>query len=160
LDQVVLRALESQPERRYQHASDVKTAVESIATSAFSGGRAAGWPAAQPGGLGLAPGAAPALLVCAIGMIFSALTMAAGCVVGVYVLLNYPLGSNEFWGWMGGVFGCVIGGGGGLIGSWNSYRQLEGAGDLMQSPDWTWLDKILGGYTAFGLVCIAAGLAV
>jgi hypothetical protein len=31
LDEVVLRALESDPERRYQHASDVKTDVESIA---------------------------------------------------------------------------------------------------------------------------------
>jgi tRNA A-37 threonylcarbamoyl transferase component Bud32 len=30
LDQIVLRALESEPERRYQHVSDVKTEVESI----------------------------------------------------------------------------------------------------------------------------------
>jgi tRNA A-37 threonylcarbamoyl transferase component Bud32 len=30
LDQVVLRALESEPERRYQHVSDVKTEVETI----------------------------------------------------------------------------------------------------------------------------------
>jgi tRNA A-37 threonylcarbamoyl transferase component Bud32 len=34
LDEVVLRALESDPERRYQHASDVKTDVESIARGA------------------------------------------------------------------------------------------------------------------------------
>ncbi|MDE0831345.1 MAG: serine/threonine-protein kinase, partial [Vicinamibacterales bacterium] len=33
LDDVVLRALAKEPERRYQHASDVKTAVESIAVS-------------------------------------------------------------------------------------------------------------------------------
>ncbi len=32
LDEVVLRTLESTPERRYQHASDVKTEVESIAS--------------------------------------------------------------------------------------------------------------------------------
>src|SRR5881628_1384900 len=30
LDEVVLRALEKEPERRYQHASEVKTDVESI----------------------------------------------------------------------------------------------------------------------------------
>src|SRR5260370_14353095 len=30
LDQVVLRALESEPERRYQHVSDVKAEVETI----------------------------------------------------------------------------------------------------------------------------------
>jgi len=33
LDEVVLRALEKEPERRYQHASQVKTEVETIATS-------------------------------------------------------------------------------------------------------------------------------
>jgi predicted Ser/Thr protein kinase len=34
LDDVVLRALEKEPELRYQHASEIKTRVESIATSA------------------------------------------------------------------------------------------------------------------------------
>jgi ribosomal protein L7/L12 len=33
LDEVVLRALEKEPERRYQHASDVKTEVDSISES-------------------------------------------------------------------------------------------------------------------------------
>ncbi|HEX3626914.1 MAG TPA: serine/threonine-protein kinase [Verrucomicrobiae bacterium] len=33
LDEVVLRALEKEPERRYQHAGDVKTRVETIAAS-------------------------------------------------------------------------------------------------------------------------------
>ncbi len=40
LDEVVLRALEQEPEQRYQHASDVKTDIESI--SADSHGRTAG----------------------------------------------------------------------------------------------------------------------
>jgi len=43
LDQVVLRALEKEPERRYQHASDVKTAVESL-----GGGSAACPPGCAP----------------------------------------------------------------------------------------------------------------
>ena len=30
IDEVVLRALEREPERRWQHASDVKTAIEAI----------------------------------------------------------------------------------------------------------------------------------
>ena len=34
LDEVVLRALESEPEQRYQHASDVRTDIESITDSA------------------------------------------------------------------------------------------------------------------------------
>ena len=34
LDEVVLHALEKEPERRYQHASEVKTDVETLASSA------------------------------------------------------------------------------------------------------------------------------
>ncbi|MGO9528696.1 MAG: protein kinase domain-containing protein [Verrucomicrobiia bacterium] len=52
LDQVVLRALEKEPARRYQHASDVKTQVETIATTPppQSGGGVPPAPAgAQPG---------------------------------------------------------------------------------------------------------------
>ena len=37
LDEVVLRALERKPELRYQHASQVKTAVENIASTQFGG---------------------------------------------------------------------------------------------------------------------------
>ena len=37
LDEVVLRALEKDPERRYQHASQVKTAVETITTTPVQG---------------------------------------------------------------------------------------------------------------------------
>ena len=40
LDDVVLRALAKEPERRYQHASDVKTAVESIAATEGQPGQA------------------------------------------------------------------------------------------------------------------------
>ena len=57
LDDVVLHALEKEPERRYQHASQVKTDVETISTSAEQGARK-GAPgqhrqARQPGGAGL-----------------------------------------------------------------------------------------------------------
>jgi len=48
LDEVVLRALEKEPELRYQHASQVKTAVETIAATG-----SAGVPPAEPG---VAPG--------------------------------------------------------------------------------------------------------
>ncbi len=40
LDDIVLRALAKEPERRYQHASDVKTAVESIAATEGQQGQA------------------------------------------------------------------------------------------------------------------------
>lgn len=47
LDEVVLRALEKEPERRYQHASDIKTRVESIATSEPQGQSSREPPAVQ-----------------------------------------------------------------------------------------------------------------
>lgn len=148
LDEVVLRALEAQPERRYQHISDIKTAVEHIAGSApgpFVGG--AGRPMMQAG-------AAPMLLLCAIMMVFSGLVIAGGIALVVYASMTQTGGSNEFWGWMGGALGCIIGGLGSLGGCWNTYRQLEGSGDLMQSPDWTWLDNVMLGYGVLGFVSL------
>ena len=40
LDEVVLRALEKEPERRYQQASEVKTEVETIVNSEGRGPKA------------------------------------------------------------------------------------------------------------------------
>jgi serine/threonine protein kinase/protein involved in polysaccharide export with SLBB domain len=42
LDEVVLKALEKEPQRRYQHASEIKTRVESIATTPPAPASAAG----------------------------------------------------------------------------------------------------------------------
>jgi tRNA A-37 threonylcarbamoyl transferase component Bud32 len=54
LDEVVLRALEKEPERRYQHASDIKTEVEALAMPAGPRGTGPGagpnWAASHPGG--------------------------------------------------------------------------------------------------------------
>ena len=47
LDEVVLRALEKEPERRYQQASEIKTQVESIVTTP-SGAGAAGFASVSP----------------------------------------------------------------------------------------------------------------
>jgi predicted Ser/Thr protein kinase len=55
LDEVVRRALEKEPERRYQHASDIKTEVEALAMPA--GPRGTG-PGAGPNGAASHPGGA------------------------------------------------------------------------------------------------------
>jgi len=47
LDEVVLHALEKEPDRRYQHASEVKTAVESIASTPKTWARPATKPCAH-----------------------------------------------------------------------------------------------------------------
>lgn len=113
----------------------------------------------SPSGTGtLPPGAGPRLLLCALMLIFSGLIIAAGFGIVVYAALFHPAGSNEFWGWMGSAFGCILGGAGALVGTWNTYRQWEGAGDLMQLPHWTWLDYAMLGFLLLGIVSAAAGL--
>ena len=64
LDEVVLRTLESTPERRYQHASDVKTEIESIATDGASQ-----FQAAQPDTAEAEPLARGRLRVPSIGLL-------------------------------------------------------------------------------------------
>jgi hypothetical protein len=48
LDEVVLRALENDPERRYQHASEVKSEIQTISGTPGGGGAAAPGPVTQP----------------------------------------------------------------------------------------------------------------
>src|SRR5205085_2300616 len=112
LDEVVLRALERAPESRYQHVSEVKTEVESIAHSPARRDKVT-----LPAGMG------PQLLLCAAMMVFSVLVIAGGLVCLVLSFLETP-DSGGFWGWMGGALGCILGGLGSLAGCWNSYRQL------------------------------------
>jgi capsular polysaccharide biosynthesis protein/predicted Ser/Thr protein kinase len=63
LDEVVLRALEKEPERRFQHANQVKTAVETIAASPVPLPSPLLATAAAPSGLGRAKGGMKAALV-------------------------------------------------------------------------------------------------
>ncbi len=155
LDAVVLRALEREPQRRYQHASDVKLDVEAIASRR---GSVMGTGAGEPGLTTLPAGAGPMLLMVAISLVFSLLIMTAGLALGVMAFWKAPIGSHPFWGWMGGAFGCFFGGGGSLAGTWNTYRQMEGAPDLMKRPDWTGFDSIIVGYGLLGLILMSAGL--
>jgi serine/threonine protein kinase len=168
LDEVVLRALENEPERRYQRVSEVKTEVETISRQASSKPSATLTPGhahAGRSGFDVACPVPPAqqfplILGCAIGMVLGGLMMAAGVALAVYALLSVPAGSGEFWGWVGGAFGCFFGGGGSLIGSWNSYRQLSGVGDLLRVPQRTWLDYLLWAYTLIGAGLLAASLVM
>jgi hypothetical protein len=102
---------------------------------------------------------APQLLIIAVALVVGAIVIAAGGVQFGVALLNYPAGSNEFWGWMGGAIGCIVGGLGAVFGTWNSYRQLEGSGDLMHQPTWNFLDRIMAGYGMIGLAALAVALA-
>lgn len=154
LDEVVLHALEREPRRRYQHASEVKSDLEAIADRAVSTSRSEP-PAVQDA---TTAGAVPMILLCAVMMVFSLLVITAGFAALAWAVLTTAVGSNEFWGWFGGAFGCIVGGGGSLAGTWNTYRQIEGKLDLMAAPGWTWLDRVLGIYALSGLSCLIAAL--
>jgi hypothetical protein len=153
LDEIVLRALEREPEQRYQHASDVKTAIERmVAIGALP-------PDAPSGTLeSLASGLLPRLMATALAVLVGGLTMAVGVALAVFGILSESPQSEQFWGWMGGAFGCFFGGGGGLIGAINSYRQIAGAEDLMTTAGWNWLDRVLGGYVLLGIASIVVAL--
>jgi predicted Ser/Thr protein kinase len=152
LDHIVLRALEHEPERRYQHASEVKTEVESI--NEVRGLAAATVGASLTGPL--PPGAAATMVGVALGILASIALIMVGIAILGYGIWNYPVSSEYFWGTFGAAIGCLLGGFGSLAGTWNSYRQLEGARDLFHEPDWTWFDVAL---LVIGLVGAATALS-
>jgi hypothetical protein len=102
---------------------------------------------------------APQLLVIAISLVIGAIVVAVGGVL-VGVALLHHAGSNEFWGWMGGAIGCIVGGLGAVFGTWNSYRQLEGAGDVMRQATWNIFDRVMAGYGTIGLASLVAALGL
>ena len=154
LDEVVLRALENEPARRYQHASEVKTAIEQVSVPRPT-------PPAEPRSVPgeIPPGLLPWLMATALGGLIGGLTMAVGVALACYAILSESPQTGQFWGWMGGAFGCFFGGGGALIGAINGYRQIAGAGDLMTTPGWNWLDRIMTGYAVLGGVSLVTALA-
>ena len=118
LDEVVLRALEQEPEQRYQHASDVKTAIERM--SIMEPVPRPPPPVPQP-----ATDLLPRMTVTVIAGVAGGLTMAAGVALAAFAMLTASPSSGEFWGWMGGATGCFVGGGGALVGAINSYRSMN-----------------------------------
>ncbi len=143
-------------ERHFQHASDAKNDVASVSRAGISPNLLPANPSPTKGAL--PPGMGPRLLLLSSSMVFGALGVAAGLGLMVFAFLTDSPGSQTFWGWMGGAMGCLIGGAGSLAGTWNSYRQLEGAPDLLEAPHHTWFDRVIGGYTLVGIAAIATAL--
>jgi len=155
LDEVVLRALEKEPGRRYQHASDVKTDVESITSSANAVAVKQNTGAAVGEEAVYAPGLGSKLLAIAISMVLSVLISTIGVAmiaVGLWMLSD----SHARWAFIAGGAGTLLGGLGSIFGVWNSYRQLKGGGDLMRDPRWTWVDTLFAALGLFGVITLAA----
>ena len=177
IDEVVLRSLEKDPQRRYQRASEVKTELASATSWPFM---AAATPAGEEPGLrgsngpfarpswhtpapatkSDAPGGVPLahVLMVAMGMVLGVLMMTAGLAGAIYAMTwGFQGFSGPFWGWMGAAFGCIVGGAGSAVGSYNTYRQMAGAEDLMLSPRTTWFDWVMRVYLAIGFALLMWG---
>jgi tRNA A-37 threonylcarbamoyl transferase component Bud32 len=104
LDDVVLKALEKEPQRRYQHASEIKTQVETIShaspAAALAAGAIGGGSTAGPGAVGPVAGLAPTVSKTAVvgaafaplSLLFCLFLMAFGTpvTVGPGVTVNPP----------------------------------------------------------------------
>jgi serine/threonine protein kinase len=108
----------------------------------------------------LAPGMGPRLLLIGGAMVFGALVIAGGVVSLVIGLVKESPSSHAFWGWMGSAAGCILGGAGALVGTWNNYRQLGGRADLFAEPNRTWLDDAIHGLTLIGILTVAAAMVL
>jgi WD40 repeat protein len=117
------------------------------------------------------PGASPGsttfyALLFPISLLFPALVILGGFIVLIQGVLRLSIQPGEFWGWMGIAIGCFWGGLSAIRGTMKSFRQVEGAPDLvlnglvrhchryypvyseaeihsaLQEPHWTWLDRL------------------
>ncbi len=182
IDQVVLRALEKAPERRYQRASEIKTDLASSVNWAVPAVTpAAGatpetrsvptpptWhtptPASKdaPTGYPSFAGGVPLtqVLMVAFGIVMGVLMMTGGLAAIIYGFV-YSFGaaveSAIVFSWWGAGFGCLVGGFGSAAGSYNTYRQMAGAEDLLRSKRVTWFDWTMHGYLTFGLALLVIG---
>ena len=119
LDEIVLRALEQKPEQRYQHASDVKTAIERMSIAEQV-------PRPPPPIPQITTDSLPRMTVTVIAGVAGGLTMVVGVALAACAMLTASPSSGDFWGWIGGAIGCFVGGGGALVGAINSYRSMSG----------------------------------
>ena len=101
LDEVVLHALEKEPERRYQQASQVKTAVETITGTPpqFAAAPAAASAGKPIPSTGIITAPAVALMVAALWKIMSALVNGLYLLPGGLEWLDKLVGGRFFSGW-------------------------------------------------------------
>jgi predicted Ser/Thr protein kinase len=157
IDEIVMRSLEKEPTRRYQRASEVKTELETVNSSPRLNAPLAPVPSAHAAPLAnLPPGTAGRLLLVAGLMVLSLLIIGVGIMFGLLPpILN--LSQNDSVGFFGAAFGCIIGGLGSLVGTANTYRQMAGKPDWMETEYRTWLDRIMLGYLFVGIAMLLLG---
>src|SRR5262249_12956499 len=98
------------------------------------------------------------LLAYALARLLCGVVMLAGAGIFIYAIVKYPIDSSEFANWTAGAFGCIVGGGCGLLWVWGIYRQLKGFANPMQEPNWYWLATVFVVLLVLGIVAFLSGL--
>jgi hypothetical protein len=91
-------------------------------------------------------------------MLICALLFASGLGLVVIAAIRFPIGSGEFWGCIGAALGFLLGGGFGMLGTWNSYRALEGLPDWMAEGKTNLYDRCIYAAAELGALLMAIGL--
>jgi hypothetical protein len=99
------------------------------------------------------------LVLIAVAMLVCALLFVSGVVLIVIAAIRFPIGSGEFWGWVGAASGFLFGGGGGMLGTWNSYRAMEGLPDWMAEGKRNVFDLCIYAIGGLGLALMVTGIA-
>jgi serine/threonine protein kinase len=173
IDQVVLRTLEKEPDRRYQRASQVKTELASatglppreralppIATPPAAR-TSAPFPSPPPKRMSehVGPPAPEVIALVAIVMTIGLLLMIAG-MSGLTSYPFRPAGSRiEAW-WLAYSLALMASGAAATIGSWLTYRQLPGSTSPLRSATITWFDWLIGIFAALGVVAVLLQFAI
>lgn len=165
IDQVVLRTLEKEPERRYQRASQVKTELAS-ATGEIPAAPVAprAMPTSQfpPSSPPAKPsvedeftfaGGAQVAVAAALGL--GLLLFAAGAAgIAGYFIAPTAIPTQIGWDWVAGSIAFWTAGIGLFVGSAMSYRQLPHSTDLLRVARMTWLDWLLVSLAMLGVVLV------
>jgi predicted Ser/Thr protein kinase len=141
LDEVVLRALAREPERRYQHASEVKTDLSHISEGNPGGAR---------GGSTLVLPLPPMgwrLVLVAVGMACSVLLIVLGLIMLAFGTWG-PGGKAGIV--LGTALSFLVGGCGGMFACWGALRPVKGTGDLVMAYGMLGLAGFLLGLIATG----------
>ncbi len=167
IDEIVLRSLEKEPGKRYQRASEVKTELETVKSTPsghfpLAHKQPVFTPAHPSNTIQEAPlsnlprGTLGRILLIAIFVVASLLVMSVGIMIGLlpFVLMLPKSGS---FGFFGAGFGCFIGGLGSLLGTLNTYRQMSGKPDWMETEYRTWLDRIMLVFLLVGIAMLLFG---
>jgi predicted Ser/Thr protein kinase len=168
LDEVVLRALEREPEQRYQHASEVRTAIEQMSPAGLVPPRppverqsANQPPVNQPTGEQLIVDREdlfPRHVAIALGGLIGGLSAAAGVALVAFAILSDSPHGGQFWGWIVGSSACFLAGAGALVGALSAAQQPDGLGEMISAVGWNWLDRVLGCYALLGVLVIVSAL--